>query len=64
MSDLADLVTGLASELREEVLPELGRAAGREHSGDAAARIDAIFADRLDGFRAHTLAPPSRRGSP
>ncbi|MCB0865148.1 MAG: hypothetical protein KDB58_05505 [Solirubrobacterales bacterium] len=36
MSDLADLVTGLASELREEVLPELGRAAGREHSGDGA----------------------------
>ncbi|HEY0193122.1 MAG TPA: hypothetical protein VGC42_18520 [Kofleriaceae bacterium] len=31
----------------------------RERAGDASARIDAIFADRLDGFRAHAL---SRRG--
>jgi hypothetical protein len=28
----------------------------REHAGDASARIDAIFADRLDGFRARRLA--------
>jgi hypothetical protein len=27
----------------------------REHAGDAATRIDAIFADRLDGFRARRL---------
>lgn len=33
----------------------------RDHAGDAGARIDAIFADRLDGFRARRLA---RRGAP
>jgi len=33
----------------------------RDHAGDAGARIDAIFADRLDGFRARRLA---RRGRP
>jgi hypothetical protein len=32
-----------------------------ERAGDAGARIDAIFADRLDGFRARQLA---RRGRP
>ncbi len=56
---LRDLVTDLAGELREEVLPELGRAAGREHSGDGAggdvtfaideraeARMEAFLAER------------------
>jgi len=33
----------------------------REHAGDASARIDIIFADRLDGYRDRALAP--RRGS-
>jgi hypothetical protein len=33
----------------------------RERAGDAGARIDAIFADRLDGFRARQLA---REGTP
>jgi hypothetical protein len=33
----------------------------RDRAGDAGARIDAIFADRLDGFRARRLA---RRGTP
>lgn len=33
----------------------------RDHAGDASARIDTIFADRLDGFRARRLA---RRGTP
>ena len=33
----------------------------RDHAGDASARIDAIFADRLDGFRARRLA---RGGKP
>ena len=33
----------------------------RERAGDASARIDAIFADRLDGFRARRLA---RGGKP
>lgn len=28
----------------------------REHAGDAATRIDAIYADRLDGYRQRTLA--------
>jgi hypothetical protein len=29
----------------------------REHAGDASARIDIIFADRLDGYRERSLAP-------
>jgi hypothetical protein len=33
----------------------------RDRAGDASARIDAIFADRLDGFRARRL---TRRGTP
>jgi len=33
----------------------------RDRAGDASARIDAIFADRLDGFRARRLA---RGGTP
>lgn len=33
----------------------------RDHAGDAGARLDAIFADRLDGFRARRLA---RGGKP
>jgi hypothetical protein len=33
----------------------------RDHSGDASARIDAIFADRLDGYRARRWA---RGGKP
>ena len=33
----------------------------RDHAGDAGARIDAIFADRLDGFRTQRLA---RGGKP
>jgi hypothetical protein len=32
-----------------------------DHAGDASSRIDTIFADRLDGFRARRLA---RRGTP
>ena len=32
-----------------------------ERSGDAAARLDAIYADRLAGFRERTLAPRGRR---
>ncbi len=32
----------------------------RERSGDAVSRIDAIFADRLDGYRARTLSRPAR----
>jgi hypothetical protein len=36
----------------------------RDHAGDASARIDTIFADRLDGFRARRLAPRATRGTP
>jgi len=32
----------------------------REHAGDASTRIDTIFADRLDGFRARRLARGAR----
>jgi hypothetical protein len=35
----------------------------REKSGDAATRIDAIFADRLDGFRERTLAGKTQKRS-
>jgi hypothetical protein len=34
---------------------------GRDHAGDASARIDAIFADRLDGFRGRRLAYGGKR---
>jgi hypothetical protein len=33
----------------------------RDHAGDAGARIDAIFADRLDGFRTRRLARGGKR---
>jgi hypothetical protein len=33
----------------------------REHAGDATARIDEIFADRLDGFRERTYTRGGRR---
>lgn len=58
-SDLSRLVVDLATDLREEVLPELGRASGREHLGDGAggdvtfaideraeARMEAFLAER------------------
>jgi hypothetical protein len=32
-----------------------------DHAGDASARIDAIFADRLDGFRSQRMARGARR---
>jgi hypothetical protein len=32
-----------------------------DHAGDASARIDAIFADRLDGFRSQRLARGGKR---
>jgi len=32
----------------------------RDHDGDAATRIDTIFADRLDGYRDHQLARGGR----
>jgi hypothetical protein len=35
-----------------------------ERSGDAGARIDAIFADRLDGYRELTLAGRTHRSAP
>ena len=39
---------------------------GRDHAGDAAARLDVIYADRLDGFRERALsgARPRRGGTP
>lgn len=41
----------------------IGRITGNRVD-DASARIDTIFADRLDGFRARRLAPRSTRGTP
>jgi hypothetical protein len=34
---------------------------GRDRAGDAAARLDVIYADRLDGFRERTLTAPRAR---
>jgi len=33
----------------------------REHAGEASARIDIIFADRLDGYRERQFAPRKRK---
>jgi hypothetical protein len=33
----------------------------RDHAGDASARLDTIFADRLDGFRARRLSRGGKR---
>ena len=54
---LAELVTELSASLREEVLPELGRAGGREHSGDGAGgdvtfAIDERAESRMEEFLA------------
>jgi myo-inositol-1(or 4)-monophosphatase len=54
---LRGLVVELASELREEVLPELGRAAGREHAGggaggDVTFAIDERAETRMEEFLA------------
>jgi len=51
------LVTDLATELREEVLPHLGAHAGRDHSGEAEGgdvtfRIDEHAEERMEAFLA------------
>lgn len=57
MRGLSQLVVDLAMDLREEVLPELGRHAGREHSGDGAGgdvtfAIDERAESRMEEFLA------------
>lgn len=57
MRGLSQLVVDLAADLREEVLPELGRPAGREHSGDGAGgdvtfAIDERAESRMEEFLA------------
>lgn len=54
---LSDLVVDLATDLRAEVLPELGRAAGREHAGggaggDVTFAIDERAEARMEAFLA------------
>jgi hypothetical protein len=49
------------SEWRSRSADALVGPIARDHSGDAAVRIDEIFADRLDGLRARRLA---RGGKP
>jgi myo-inositol-1(or 4)-monophosphatase len=54
---IRELVTDLASTLREEVLPHLGAHAGRAHSGSAAGgdvtfQIDERAEERMEGFLA------------
>jgi hypothetical protein len=44
--------------------PTRSRAIGpipRERVGDAGTRIDTIFADRLDGYRARTMSARGRK---
>lgn len=55
--ELRDLVVDLATDLREEVLPELGRARGREHAdtgagGDVTFAIDERAESRMEAFLA------------
>lgn len=45
----------LPAEQRSRPSDALVGPIARDHAGDAAARIDTIFADRLDGFRARRL---------
>ncbi len=57
MTELARLVVDLADDLRAEVLPELGRAAGREHAGggaggDVTFAIDERAEARMEAFLA------------
>ena len=57
MNDLSALVVDLATDLREEVLPELGRMAGREHAGggaggDVTFAIDERAEARMEAFLA------------
>ena len=54
---IRDLVTDLATELREEVLPHLGAHAGRDHSGEAEGgdvtfRIDEHAEEKMEAFLA------------
>jgi hypothetical protein len=49
---------------RSRPADELIGAIPQERSGDAVQRIDAIYADRLGGFRERTLAGKTRRRTP
>jgi fructose-1,6-bisphosphatase/inositol monophosphatase family enzyme len=54
---IRNLVTDLATELREEVLPHLGAHAGRDHSGEAEGgdvtfRIDEHAEEKMEAFLA------------
>src|SRR5436190_21378670 len=61
---IRNLVTDLASTLREEVLPHLGAHAGRAHSGsaeggDVTFQIDEQAEERMEGFLAERAAEVS-----
>ncbi len=53
-------VARLPLEQRSRAADALIGSIPRERSGDALSRIDAIFADRLDGYRARTLSGPQQ----
>jgi hypothetical protein len=57
----AGVPAGVPIEWRSRSADALIGPIAAERAGDASARVDAIFADRLDGFRARQLA---RRGRP
>lgn len=48
----------LPAEQRSRPADPLIGVIGRDRAGDAAARLDIIYADRLDGFRERTLSAP------
>jgi hypothetical protein len=55
------LPASLPEEWRSRPADSLVGPIARDHAGDASARLDTIFADRLDGFRARRF---SRGGKP
>jgi hypothetical protein len=52
----------LPETMRSRAADELVGEITRERSGDALERIDAIYADRLDGYRELALAPTNPAG--
>jgi hypothetical protein len=52
----------LPAMLRSRPADELVGVISRDRDGDAATRIDAIYADRLDGYRELSLAPSHAKG--
>ena len=61
----APVAASLPASQRSRPADPLIGAIARDRAGDAAGRLDVIYADRLDGFRQRTLSParPHRAGA-